>query len=102
MSTEDVSDHRNALLLLLMKSYPALSWASRYDHEEAAPDGSFFAGMEMPGCGFITYELPDSLWDTACATGCCVRDRAPEPGLAESDDQLVRMSDWFQQIGGAA
>lgn len=102
MSPEDILAHRNALLLLLMKSYPAISWISQFNPDEAAPDGIFFAGIQMPGCGFVVYELPDTFWDTARATGCSVRDRAPEPGVAESDDALIRMSDWFEQIGGAA
>ena len=70
-SFEELYEHRHALFLMLMRSYPALSWFSTRHADGTSLDGWFIAGIKAP-TGDITYHLPERLWAEACATGAAL------------------------------
>lgn len=91
---DELYEHRCTLFLALLKAYGRSGWISKVHHDGSEWAGWFIAGMALPA-GDVTYHLPTAMWETAVATGACVRDRAPEWDGHTSADVVKRVQAWI-------
>jgi hypothetical protein len=91
----ELYDHRQNLFVVLMNSYPDLSWKSRLHEDGTMYAGDWFiAGMHLP-TGDVSYHLEGRFWDMARVKAL---DRAPAWDGHTPEDVLVRLASW--QPGG--
>jgi hypothetical protein len=90
--------HRSALLVLVMKAHPEMSWyATLHADDSPMPDGYFIAGMDPP-TGQITYHLRMDPWiDYLRVTRVRELLRAPAWDGHTSTDALSRLMRWIDQ-----
>lgn len=92
---DELYAHRILLFVCLLKSYPSISWKSKFHDDGSSFDGWFIAGM-MLSSGDITYHIPDRYWDML--EKIKVLDNAPKWDGHTPDDVIKRLSEWVGRI----
>jgi hypothetical protein len=90
----ELYEHRAALFIALMKTFPEISWYSKRHEQGGADmfDGMFIAGMDLP-TGQVTYHLNLIPWWTPLQYSKVEeRTYAPEWDGHNSDEVIVRIN----------
>ena len=95
---DELYEHRHALFLMLMRSYPTLSWISMTHNDGTYLDGWFIAGINAP-TGDITYHLPERLWAAARETGALTVECAPRWDGHTAAAVVDRLMAWAKIAG---
>lgn len=90
----ELYDHRILLFLALMCSHPEISWRAPYHFDGTHYEGSFLAGMNLPG-GQISYHVPNDFWNLLDNKKIDTVDFAPEWDGHTSEDVLERLEEWI-------
>lgn len=92
---DELYAHRILLFVALMKSYPDISWKSRFHSDGTNYDGWFVSGMKLP-TGDITYHIPDKFW--GLTENIKTLEKAPEFDGHTSTDVIKRLNNWCYTI----
>lgn len=89
---DELYEHRHALFIALMKSYPKISWRANNNDDGSSYEGWFVAGIHLP-TGDISYHLPSRLWTRLDNMGIATTNCAPKFDGHTSEDVIKRLYD---------
>jgi hypothetical protein len=90
----ELYEHRNTLMLSLMKAHPEISWISAKTCTGEDLGDWFLAGMRLP-TGDTSYHLPMSMWVLACRTQAKHLEFAPVWDGHTSKDVVDRLQNYI-------
>lgn len=81
---DELYEHRNALMLALMKQMPNLSWFTKKHDDGTMYEGFFLVGIDLD-TGQISYHIHQRYWETAVKTGATQREKSCWDGHTSGD-----------------
>lgn len=94
---DELYEHRCLLFAALMRAHPQISWRSWLHSDGTRDPEKWIGGMDLPGCGMITYHLAPRHWELLDNSQIATLDCAPEYDHHDSFDTLQRLFDWLKK-----